>query len=374
MARDSTLANLMRPRRFIEVVGQDSEKKVLTTILRNKWKPAALMVVGPFGTGKTTFSRLIARAMLCQDLRDGHEPCGECQSCKMMDTQNHPSYIEVDSASNGSVSNVREMLTNLQYVNGGLTIINYDESHMLSAEAQNQLLLTLEEGRKDVLWVFATTEAGKMLPTVASRCVQLKLKLLTVDQIYTRLTEVVGAKGFDVEPVALRVLATYAKGHMRDALMLLEQMVNVASKVTSDLVRTYLRLDKVDYIYRFLEITEKPKAVVALEELLCEYHPEELVDLLGSVLLAIYMETIGAYKPTSDADHAWIKRLVPIVRMPLQKSEKLYGLNSTYYSSIQATMSALIGVLFYTEETQRSAQQVMHGAPISSTPFRKPGK
>ena len=233
----TTLANKHRPRKFCEVVGQKSETDVIVTMLKKKWKPAAIMLQGPFGTGKTTLSRLIARAMLCDNLQHGqgeepgsergepYEPCGECASCKSMDDDNHPNYIEVDAASNGRIENVREMKEMISYRSGKkISIICYDESHGLSRDAQNALLHTLEEGNQNVLFIFATTEANRMLPTINSRCVVLRLKLLHQAEIKKRVIAVAEQEGLTIDPTAAGLIATYVRGHVRDAMMLLEQL------------------------------------------------------------------------------------------------------------------------------------------------------
>jgi DNA polymerase-3 subunit gamma/tau len=126
------LANKYRPRTFAEVVGQESEARVIKAVIAKRWRPSAILANGPFGTGKTTFARLIARAMLCNDPKYGegqtpdehpYEPCGICQDCRAMDTDSHPNYIEVDAASNGLIADVRQMKDQIAYRTGGKTTI-----------------------------------------------------------------------------------------------------------------------------------------------------------------------------------------------------------------------------------------------------------
>lgn len=176
-----SLANRYRPTKFGEVVGQKSEVRVIKTILEKGWKPNVVMMMGPFGAGKTTLARLLARALLCENRGEDLEPCGTCASCKAMDKDNHPGYTELDAASNGSVTDVRGMIDQLSYQVTGASyrIICYDESHMLSNQAQNALLTTLEEGLPNTMYIFATTDAQKMLPTIVSRSIKLTVKLLT---------------------------------------------------------------------------------------------------------------------------------------------------------------------------------------------------
>lgn len=182
------LYNLYRPKRFEDVVGQESEVALIKAILEKGWHPAALMISGGYGTGKTTLARLTARAMLCGG-REGVEPCGGCDSCRAMDTDSHPAYTEIDSASHGLVDDIRGVKEDASYrvVGGAMRIVVYDESHMISGAGQDALLQILEEGREGVMFMFCTTDPEKMKPTIRSRCVDLNLKLLKADEIFKSL-------------------------------------------------------------------------------------------------------------------------------------------------------------------------------------------
>jgi DNA polymerase-3 subunit gamma/tau len=372
-----TLANRYRPKKFTDVVGQEKEVELLRRILEHGWKPNALMITGPFGTGKTTLSRLIARAFLCEN-RQGVEPCGTCPSCVAIDQEANLNYVEVDAASQGLVNDVRAMIDQVNYrISGkGMHIICYDESHMLSAAAQNALLHILEEGREGVMFIFATTEAQQMMPTVRSRCVILNVSLLTPGQIAGRLVEVAKLENFDLEERAAKVIGTYVRGHVRDAMVLLEQLHQMFGKVTESTVRDYLRLDRMDLVYNLLLIKEKAEAVAKLEELLCTFAPAELAELVGEVLTNAYRLSLGLNSFT-QVDAAWLAKVGEERKGKLlDQAEKVLRLELAYPNIHYAT-AAFSRILFEDTgqvQTVRPALAVAGGAPtpVAINPMRKP--
>lgn len=332
-----TLASRYRPQKFAEVVGQESEVEVLKKIVGGVWCPPALLFFGPYGTGKTSLARLTSKAMLCEK-RQGVEPCGECTSCKQMDQESHPCYSEFDAASKmGNVEAARDLKDLLDYrASGELKIIVYDEAHMMSPAAQNALLELLETGRKGVVLMFATTETGKMLPTIRSRCIELDLKLLTAKQIADRLRGVVKSEGKNVEDLAIRVIATYVRGHLRDALMLLEQLLTMG-EVTEALTRTYLRLDRNVAVYEFLVLKDKKQQFEKLEELLCSYSAQELQEVIGQTLLNAYKQKLGVGE-FAEVDGAWLKKIEALHGDTLlKKAEMVLNLIADYATVNHAT-------------------------------------
>jgi DNA polymerase-3 subunit gamma/tau len=319
-----TLANRMRPHKFGDVMGQEGPVSVLLKVVQEAWRPNAIAYTGPFGTGKTTLARLTARALLCdgptysnaqvglpENLRGKpYEPCGVCESCVAMDNENHPNYVEVDAASQGAVNDVRAMKDMVQYRTGDkIKVIVYDESHMLSTQAQNALLQILEEGQENVMFGFCTTEAGKMLPTIMSRCIELQMRLLKTDAIAKRMAEVAKIEGIDYEPKALSIIATYVRGHARDSMVFLEQLSKMAPVITEDLVRQFLKLDRYVEVYKLLCERDKKAAFEQLESLLCNMAASDLSAAIGEVLINGYRLTIGIDNSTAT-DKAWLQRVV----------------------------------------------------------------
>lgn len=368
------LYNVYRPKLFSDVVGQESELNVIKAMLEKSWRPSAILLSGGYGCGKTTLARLIARAILC-DHRNGVEPCGVCESCLSMDTDSNSSYLEIDSASNGLVADIRTLKDEASYraVGGKQRIVVLDESHMISVQGQNAMLQLLEEGKDGVLFMFATTEAEKMLPTIRSRCVELSLKLLTAAEIYKRLLKVVEAEKVEYDDKALKVIATYVRGHMRDALVLLEQLIRMSSRVSEDLVRTHLRLDKLVELYELLTEKEKAKILTKLENLLCHQSPGDLAESLGQVLIDTYKMHLGVGE-YSQVDLAWMKKVQEAQGLNnlLERAERVLSLN-TDFASIQYGLAAFMRI--FEQEGVASAPAVRSLIPGVAQPaagFRKP--
>jgi DNA polymerase-3 subunit gamma/tau len=359
------LPNKYRPKNFCSVLGQDSEVKILRQIATKDWLPNAILISGPFGTGKTTLARLLARSLFCSDRKKDSqgvlcEPCGGCRSCKSMDSLNHPNYREVDSASHGSVADIRSLKGDLAYRSGSTgVIIVLDECHQLTSAAQNSLLQILEEGSsKDVLFIFATTAKDKMLPTILSRCINLNMRLLTPTQVSTRLQQVCGLEGIKHTGSALKLIASYIKGHMRDALMLLEQLSNTTDIITEDIVRTYLRLDKDIEIYKFLSESDVKTNLQTLEALLCTYHSSELLKCLVTILVEAFKVSKGLPAAT-EVDSVWLKKVATTRGEDnlLNMAESLLLKSNSPVSFIQEGIAVIGGVLFRHKAVEVSVQQ-----------------
>ena len=243
------LARKWRPRSFTQLVGQEHVVRALTNALRDQRLHHAYLFTGTRGCGKTTLARIIAKALNCE-AGVTHEPCGTCRACTEIDAGRFVDLIELDAASNTQVDNMRELLENAMYAPtaGRFKVYIIDEVHMLSRNAFNAMLKTLEEPPEHVKFVLATTDPQKIPVTVLSRCLQFNLKQIPQAQIQGRLQHVLDEEGLPSEPAALALIARHACGSLRDALSLLDQAIaHGGGKV--ELASTRAMLGAVDQTY-----------------------------------------------------------------------------------------------------------------------------
>jgi DNA polymerase-3 subunit gamma/tau len=236
------LARKWRPKTFSEIVGQEHVVRALTNGLRQQRLHHAYLFTGTRGVGKTTLARIMAKALNCEAGITA-EPCGVCGACREIDAGRYVDLIELDAASNTQVDNMRELLENALYApsSGRFKVYIIDEVHMLSRNAFNAMLKTLEEPPQHVKFVLATTDPQKVPVTVLSRCLQFNLKLIPAAQIAARLEQVLAAEGVGFDPPALARLARVARGSLRDSLSLLDQAIaHGAGRVAEDAVRAML--------------------------------------------------------------------------------------------------------------------------------------
>ena len=216
-----------RPQTFKSIVGQDS----IVTTLKNAIKlgkiAPAYLFCGCRGTGKTTLARLFAKALNCQALTDDLEPCNACPSCLDITQGRSLDVMEIDGASNRGIDDIRQINETVAYASASSKFKIYiiDEVHMLTKEAFNALLKTLEEPPSNVKFFFATTEPHKVLPTITSRCQRFDLHRLTAQQITTKLGQIAADLGATVEKEALQLIAHVAEGGLRDAESLFDQLL-----------------------------------------------------------------------------------------------------------------------------------------------------
>ncbi len=221
------LSRKYRPQTFSGIVGQDA----IVTTLKNAIKlgkiAPAYLFCGCRGTGKTTFARLFAKALNCQALKEDFEPCNACSSCLDIIQGRSLDVMEIDGASNRGIDDIRQINETVGYAsaNSKYKIYIIDEVHMLTKEAFNALLKTLEEPPSNVKFFFATTEPHKVLPTIISRCQRFDLHRLSLDQIMTKLGQIAADLGAVVEKEALQLIAHVAEGGLRDAESLFDQLL-----------------------------------------------------------------------------------------------------------------------------------------------------
>jgi DNA polymerase-3 subunit gamma/tau len=225
------LARKYRPQKFSELIGQDALVQTLSNAIARDRLAHAFLMTGVRGVGKTTTARLIAKALNCvgQDGQGGPtiDPCDRCEPCVAIAEGRHIDVIEMDAASHTGVDDVREIIEAVRYaaVSARYKIYIIDEVHMLSRNAFNALLKTLEEPPPHVKFIFATTEVGKVPVTVLSRCQRFDLRRITPDLLQAHFARICTAEGVDIEPEALRMIVAAAEGSARDGLSILDQAI-----------------------------------------------------------------------------------------------------------------------------------------------------
>ncbi len=223
-----------RSQTFDDLVGQEPIIRTLKNALKNNNVSHAYLFTGPRGTGKTSTARLLAKTVNCSNPKDG-EPCNECQQCREITAGNSFNVIEIDAASNRGIDNIRDLREKVMVPpsTGKYKVYVLDEAHMLTTEAFNALLKTLEEPPDYIIFVLATTDVHKMLPTVLSRCQRFDFKRISTRQIVERLLYVSEQEHIKLERPAAELIARIAAGGMRDALSLLDQALAYAGEEIS---------------------------------------------------------------------------------------------------------------------------------------------
>ena len=270
-----TLYLKYRSQRFGELVGQDAIAQTLRNAVEHGRVAHAYLFSGVRGTGKTSTARILAKAINCLD-RKGAEPCGVCTNCVEIGSGAAVDLIEIDAASNRGIDEIRDLRERVKYLPAVLKVKVYiiDEAHMLTTEAFNALLKTLEEPPAHVVFVLATTEPHKIPLTVASRCQRFDFRRIESGAIATRLAAIVEREGVKVDPQSLALLARLARGSMRDGITLLDQLISQGGE----------------------ELT-----VVRTHELLGLADPDTLVRLLGFVVEGDGARTLGELQRFYDA-------------------------------------------------------------------------
>jgi len=226
MTHYRVMARRYRPQVFADVVGQDAIVTTLKNAIHNNKLAHAYLFCGSRGTGKTTLARLFAKALNCQKPTAEGEPCNQCSSCKEIAGGNSLDVLEIDGASHRGIDDIRQINETVGYAasSGKYKIYIIDEVHMLTKEAFNALLKTLEEPPEKVMFLFATTEPHKVLPTILSRCQRFNLNRIPSDKICSKLQSICKDLNITIEERALKSIADYAEGGLRDAESLLDQI------------------------------------------------------------------------------------------------------------------------------------------------------
>lgn len=303
-----------RPRTWNSIVGQPKALRLLQAILSStKFMPKGFIFHGVYGVGKTTTAYIGARALMCT----GNDPlgCGKCPSCQCVDQQgidSHPDFQEVKAAENSGVENARDIVTqsyNLPVL-GKRRVIMLDEAHRLSQVAWDAFLSVLEQKDTDSIFLFVTNDVKIIPATIRSRCAKLKFSQVSAEIILGLLTNIANTQGIDFELDALKVIAWYAKGHVRNAVEMLASVACLGT-VTKELVSAVVDLSLEDYCFRILAYIANGNqlgAVSLLDEACLTTTPSGIVEALFSTYGRI------VYSPENSQEELLASTLVPVTK------------------------------------------------------------
>ena len=256
MDRYIVSARKYRPETFISVIGQPSITTTLKNAIRNGQLAHAYLFCGPRGVGKTTCARILAKTINCFNITENTEACNECESCKSFITSRSYNIHELDAASNNSVDDIRNLIEQVRIPPqlGKYSIYIIDEVHMLSAQAFNAFLKTLEEPPPHAIFILATTEKHKIMPTILSRCQIFDFNRIKIDDIVRHLESIAKTEKIDAEVEGLNIIAQKADGALRDALSIFDQLVSFSEgKITYQKVIDNLNVLDYDYYFKITD-------------------------------------------------------------------------------------------------------------------------
>lgn len=259
-----------RPQTFSEFIGQEHVAQTITNALVSDQVSHAYLFSGSRGTGKTTLARLLAKAVNCENRKKGQfEPCNKCSSCEDINHGRAIDLIEIDAASHRGIDEIRDLKNGIKFVpaKSKYKVFIIDESHQLTKEAFNALLKTLEEPPSHAIFILATTEAHKMIPTIVSRCQRFDFRKLTIPEITKKLEVDVKNEKIKIEKIALELIARNARGSIRDAESLLDQTITFCGQreIKAQDVKNLLGLVEISEVSDFADLIIKKQAAKAIK-------------------------------------------------------------------------------------------------------------
>ena len=349
------MANLVlyrkyRPQSFSEIVGQEHIIKTVQNAVASDLISHAYIFAGPRGSGKTTTARLLAKALNCHDRKEGEsEPCNKCSSCLEVKTGNSLDLIEIDAASHRGIDDIRELRDGIRFSPNKekYKIFVIDECHQLTKEAVNALLKTLEEPPSHAVFILATTEIHKMIPTIISRCQRFDFRKLSLPEIIQRLEILSKKEKAKIEKPALELIAQNSGGALRDAESLLDQVLTFGGameEIKAENIRELLGLSDTATVSGFVDLISQkkgPESVKFLEETFEKgYDPQEfarnLVSYLRQAMLLKIDPSSSVIGLTKEEQEKLLKQIEVLSSNDIQKAVSLFmeAENKMKYTSI----------------------------------------
>lgn len=339
-------ARKYRPQTFDTVVGQSHITTTLKNAIRHQQLAHAFLFCGPRGVGKTTCARILAKTINCEKQTKEGEACDKCQSCTSFNDGASMNYFELDGASNNSVDNIRDLVDQIRFVpqTGKYKVYVIDEVHMLSSSAFNAFLKTLEEPPSYAIFILATTEKHKILPTILSRCQIFDFKRITVNDTVEHLEEITEKEGIESDKASLQVIAQKSEGCMRDALSILDKIVSFTNgNLNYETTLEHLNILDADCYFKFLTYMQQQD----LAEALLLYNDINSKGFEGDLVLNGFSEFIRNLLVSKDEKAAGLLEVVESFRERYIEAAKLAS---------PALLVSALNVLSETEITYKSAR------------------
>ena len=331
------LSQSCRPQKFSDVAGQNLSKKLLKSIIKNKDEaPHSIVLFGPFGTGKTTQARIFAKALNCPNSKN-QEPClkDSCPICSQ-DLENSNFYVEYDSSVVGNVSKIRELRDTFYYTTQNVyKVIVFDEIQLASSMAMSALLKVIEESPKNVFFIFATTHIDRLLPTIRSRSLEIRVETVSIKDIVNNLKNICKIRNITIEEKTLELIAVKSKGHMRNAHMLLDNYLLLGEED----FKTSLISSKDVLLQYLISIVKKDKELLFKSISLIETFP--IANVYEDFNILLYSIATRMIEPKEDIETKILKAITPNKFLKFLKAFSSEFIKVSFQNDISATTALM---------------------------------